>query len=98
MVEIEVDGVTAQIKEGVWTSQDSLLQTQCEVYTLFHPYTPVPSNPDPDYDVAAGSARSWAACSRSPSTRCRRSSVVSVDLHMFFHEAWLLRCSGTLAD
>ena len=22
------------------------------MYTLLHPYTPVPSNPDPDYDVA----------------------------------------------
>jgi hypothetical protein len=22
------------------------------VYTLLHPYTPVPSNPDPDYNVA----------------------------------------------
>ena len=52
MIRITLDEFTAEIHEGVWSSQDSLLQTQCEFYTLLHPYTPVPSNPDPDYDVA----------------------------------------------
>ncbi len=53
MIRITVDDFTAEINEGIWLSKDSLLQTQCEFYTLFHPYNPVPSNPDPDYDVAA---------------------------------------------
>ena len=52
MVEIEVSGVTAQIKEGVWTSQDEFLLNVCEMYTLIHPWRPIPSIPDPDYAVA----------------------------------------------
>ena len=56
MIRITLDGpfheLTAEIHEGVWSSQDSLLQTQCEVYTLLHPWKPAASNPDPDYDVA----------------------------------------------
>ena len=52
MVEIEVDGVTARIKEGVGSSQDEFLLNACEMYMLIHPWRPIPSIPDPDYDVA----------------------------------------------
>ena len=61
MIRITVDDFTAEINEGIWLSKDSLLQTQCEFYTLFHPYNPVPSNPDPDYDVAAFVAKKLVA-------------------------------------
>ena len=52
MIRIAVGVFTAEIEEGEWTSSDTHLQTQCETYTLCHPYNPIPSNPDPDYDVA----------------------------------------------
>jgi|TARA_R100000963_G_scaffold2971_1_gene2194 hypothetical protein len=52
MVEIEVGGIKAQIKEGVWTSQDAFLLNACEMYMVIHPWRPIPSVPDPDYDVA----------------------------------------------
>ena len=52
MVEIEVDGLTAQIKDGVWSSSDEFLLMHCELLTIDHPWSPEPSNPDPDYGVA----------------------------------------------
>jgi hypothetical protein len=52
MVTITVDRVTAQIEEGVWTSTDPILLSQCEFFTVLHPWNAEPSNPDPDYDVA----------------------------------------------
>ena len=61
MIRIALRDSTVEINEGIWSSKDSLLQTQCEFYTLFHPYNPVPSNPDPDYDVAEFSAKKIGA-------------------------------------
>ena len=61
MIRITLDEFTAEIHEGVWSSQDALLQTQCETYTLFHPYNPTPSHPDPDYDVAQFVAKKLGA-------------------------------------
>jgi hypothetical protein len=52
MVEIEMDGVTAQLQEGVGTLQDAFLLNACEFYLVIHPWRPISSNPDPDYDVA----------------------------------------------
>ena len=52
MVEIEVDWRTARITDGVWKSRDKFLLDACEMYMIIHPWRPVPSNPDPDYDVA----------------------------------------------
>ena len=53
MVKIAVDSETAQIEDGEWASSDPVLLIQCEFFTRLHPWNPVPSNPDPDYDVAA---------------------------------------------
>ena len=52
MVEISRKGETAQFKEGEWESSDPLLLSLCNLWTLEHPWNPVPSNPSPDYDVA----------------------------------------------
>ena len=52
MVEIEVSGVTAQIRDGGWSSQDVFLLNACEMYTLLHPWKHLPSIPDPDHAVA----------------------------------------------
>ena len=57
MVEITVDHSTAQIEDGTWTSDGELLLLQCECFTTMHPWNAVPSNPDPDYDVAKYVAR-----------------------------------------
>jgi hypothetical protein len=52
MVMIEVDGLTAQIEDGVWSSPDGFLLDACEIYMMIHPWRSLPSNPNPDYDVA----------------------------------------------
>ena len=52
MVEISRKGKTAQFSRGEWKSNDSLLLVLCELWTVDHPWNPVPSNPSPDYDVA----------------------------------------------
>ena len=52
MVEIEVDGARAIIKDGEWASSDDFLLDACEIYTIMHPWNPEPSIPNPDYDVA----------------------------------------------
>ena len=52
MVEITLNGATAQIDWGKLTSKDSILLSLCESLTYLHPYKSIPSNPDPDYDVA----------------------------------------------
>ena len=52
MVEITFSESKAQIDWGSWTSEDPLLLAMCEAFSLQHPYQSVPSNPDPDYDVA----------------------------------------------
>jgi hypothetical protein len=46
------EAATARIDWGTWTSKDDFLLALCKLYTLDHPYTSIPSNPDPDYDVA----------------------------------------------
>ena len=61
MIRIALRDSTAEINEGVWSSKDSLLQTQCELFTLQHPWNPDPSNPDPDYVVAAFVAKKIGA-------------------------------------
>ncbi len=56
MIRIALRDSTAEINEGIWSSKDSLLQTQCELFTLQHPW-----NPDPDYVVAAFVAKKIGA-------------------------------------
>jgi hypothetical protein len=57
---ITVDSETAKIEDGEWASSDPVLLIECEFFTLLHPWNPVPSNPDPDYEVAAYVAKELA--------------------------------------
>ena len=52
MVRISYEGKTAQFSGGEWESTDSFLLDLCNLWTLDHPWNPVPSNPSPDLDVA----------------------------------------------
>ena len=52
MIKISRNGKMAKFQEGEWSSSDALLLALCEVWTLSHPWNPVPSNPSPDLDVA----------------------------------------------
>jgi hypothetical protein len=49
---LELDGLQAVIAGGIWQSDNSALEALCEVYAIDQPYTPQPSDPNPDYTVA----------------------------------------------
>ena len=57
IVRIALGDATAEIDEGKWISRVSFLRSQCEAFTLMHPWRNVLSNPDPDHDVAQYVAR-----------------------------------------
>ena len=51
-VTLELEGTKAIITEGVWKSENATVKDLCDFYMIDQPYTPQPSDPNPDHTVA----------------------------------------------
>ena len=60
-VTLELHGVRAVITDGVWKSKDNTLKALCDLYMVDEPWTPQPSDPNPDYTVAVYVAKKSGA-------------------------------------